>query len=161
MKIANQQQIEQIRAYAYFPSNEQLPESVIASKIAMWADIHGDAPQTLYKALLDCLRYLVYTDPNIAAGTGTGGNSRTEQVGQVQVTVETSGEYISKWQRILAGYLSGDLRFPGVRSQKGKSVIIGGVDQREIDRVNANPYSVNGLMRDGKDRFKIIKGEQQ
>lgn len=33
--------------------------------------------------------------------------------------------------------------------------------QEQIDRVNANPYSVNGLMRDGKARFKIVKGEQQ
>lgn len=157
--MATQQQIEQIRAYAYFPSQTQLPDSVIASKIDMWADVHGDTPQTLYKALLDCLRYLVYTDPNIAAGTGTGGNSRTEQVGQVQVTTETTGEYLSKWKRILDSYLSGDLRFPGIRSPKGKSVIIGGVDRREIERVNANPYSVNGLLRDGRDRFKIIRGE--
>ena len=80
-------------------------------------------------------------------------------MGQVQVTTETTGEYVSKWKRILDGYLSGDLRFPGIRSPKGKSVIIGGVDQREIDRVNANPYSVNGLLRDGRDRFKIIRGE--
>ncbi|MFM8097963.1 hypothetical protein PU656_18700 [Klebsiella pneumoniae] len=157
--MATIEQIEKVRAYAYFPSQAQLPDSVIASKIDMWADVHGDTPQTLYNALLDCLRYLVYTDPNIAAGTGTGGNSRTEQVGQVQVTTETTGEYVSKWKRILDGYLSGDLRFPGIRSPKGKNVIIGGVDRREIDRVNANPYSVNGLLRDGRDRFKIIRGE--
>lgn len=157
--MATQQQIEKVRAYAYFPSQIQLPDKIISDKIDQWATVHGDTPQTLYKALLDCLRYLVYTDPNIAAGTGTGGNSRTEQVGQVQVTTETTGEYVSKWKRILDGYLSGDLRFPGIRSPKGKNVIIGGVDRREIDRVNANPYSVNGLLRDGRDRFKIIRGE--
>lgn len=160
--MATPEQIEQVRAYAYFPSQAQLPDLVIANKIDEWLQVYPqNEPMALYKALISALQYLIYTDPNLEAGSGTGGNSRTEQVGQVQVTVETSGEYISKWQRILDGYLSGDLRFPGVRSPKGKTVIIGGVDQREIDRVNANPYSVNGLMRDGKDRFKITKGEQQ
>lgn len=158
--MATQQQIEQVRAYAYFPSQTQLPDLVIANKIDEWLQVYPhNEPMALYKAFISSLQYLIYTDPNIAAGTCIGGNSRTEQVGQVQVTVETSGEYISKWQRILDGYLSGDLRFPGIRSPKGKSVIIGGVDRREIHRVNANPYSVNGLLRDGRDRFKIISGE--
>lgn len=36
--MAIQEQIEQIRAYCYFPSQAQLPDSVIASKIDMWAE---------------------------------------------------------------------------------------------------------------------------
>ncbi|MDU4288645.1 hypothetical protein [Mixta calida] len=140
--MATQQQIEQIRAYAYFPSQTQLPDLVIARKIDEWLQIYPqNEPMALYKALISSLQCLIYTDPNLEAGSGTGGNSRTEQVGQVQVTTETTGEYISKYQHILDGYLQGDLRFPGIKSPKGLGVIIGGVDQREIDRVNTNSTS--------------------
>lgn len=157
--MASQEQIEQIRAYCYFPSQAQLPDSVIASKIEQWAEVHGNTPQTLYNALLDCLRYLIYTDANYTPGSA--GSKRTENVGNVSVSVESTGEYISKYQRILDGYLSGDLRFPGIKSPKGRGVIVGGVDQREIDRVNANPYSVDGLLKNSGNRFKLIRGELQ
>jgi len=157
--MASQAQINQVRAYAYFPSQEQLPDSVINSKIDQWAAVHGNRPQTLYNALLDCLRYLIYTDANYTPGSA--GSKRTENVGNVSVSVESTGEYISKYQRILDDYLSGNLRFPGIRSPKGRGVIVGGVDQREIDRVKANPYSVNGLLNEGRKRFKLNRGELQ
>lgn len=157
--MATQKQIEQIRAYCYFPSQEQLPDSVIDSKIDQWATVYGDTPQTLYNALLDCLRYLIYSDADYAAGSA--GNKRTESVGNVSVSVESTGEYISKYQRILDGYLQGDLRFPGIKSPKGRGVIIGGVDRREIERVNANPNSVDGLLKNSGNRFKLFKGEMK
>ena len=157
--MASQEQIEQIRAYCYFPSQAQLPDNIISDKIDQWAAVHGNTPKTLYNALLDCLRYLIYTDADYAAGSA--GNKRTESVGNVSVSVESTGEYISKYQRILDGYLQGDLRFPGIKSPKGRGVIVGGVNRCEIERVKDNPFSVDGLLKNNGNRFKLIRGELQ
>lgn len=151
--MATQEQIDKVRIYCFNPSPMLLPDAVIAANIDKWTAIYPDPLQegvVLYNATIDCLYYLIYTDPD--APTSKSGYKRTEKVGQVQVSVESTGEYISRWQNILNGYLNGDLTLPGQPSRIGKTVIIGGVDRKEIDRVNNDRNSVNGLGCFGIDR---------
>jgi len=151
--MATQEQIDKVRIYCFNPSPVLLPDAVIAANIDKWLAIYPDPIQegvVLYNATIDCLYYLIYTDPD--APTSKSGYKRTEKVGQVQVSVESTGEYVSRWQNILNGYLNGDLTLPGQPSKVGKTVIIGGVDRREIDRVNSDRNSVNGLGCFGIDR---------
>lgn len=157
--MASLEQIEKVRSYCFNPSQTLLPDAVVVANIDKWLGVYPNPAQegvALYNATIDCLYYLVYTDPE--APTSKDGYKRTEKVGQVQVSVETTGEYISKWQNILNGYLNGDLYIPGQPSTIGKTVIIGGVDRSEIDRVNFNRNSVNGLGCFGVDRCKRVVG---
>lgn len=152
--MATLEQITKVRIYCYNPPEELLPDLVIATNIDKWEAIYPNPNQegiVLYNATIDCLYYLVFTDPNSAAGSS--GSKRTEKVGQVSVSVEFTGEYISRWQKILDGYLNGDITIPGY-SKIGRNVIIGGVERDEIERVNRNPNSVNGLGCFGVDRCK-------
>lgn len=151
--MASLEQIAKVRSYCFNPPEELLPDTVIAANIDKWLAIYPDPKQegvALYNATIDCLYYLIYTDPN--QPTGSTGYKRTEKVGQVQVSVESTGEYISKWQKILQGYLNGDIKIPGQPNNIGKSVIIGGVDRGEINRVNSDRNNVNGLGCFGVDR---------
>lgn len=151
--MATQDQINLVRSYCYYPSETILPDEIIAAQIDKWLAVYPlpiQEPYALYNATLDCLRYLVYTDPLWQGGTQ--GSSRTEKVGQVSVTQETTGEYVSRWQMILDDYLDGRLVIPGGPSKLGKGVIIGGVSANEINRVNSNFDGVNGLGCFGVDR---------
>lgn len=151
--MATQEQIDKVRSYCFNPSTTLLPDSVIAANIDKWTGVYPAPEQegvVLYNATIDCLYYLIYTDPD--APTSKDGYKRMEKVGQVQVSIETTGEYISKWQNILNGYLNGDLTIPGQPSKIGRTVIIGGVSRTEIDRVNNTLDSVNGLKCFGVDR---------
>lgn len=145
----NENEINLIRAYCYKPSAnpsvDLLPDDVIAGYLEQWAAVYPyNELQRLYRALISSLQYLVYTDPNLTAGSGSGGSSRTEKIGQVQVTQATTGEYVSRWQKILDDYLDGTIPFSGI-TVKGKGVISGGVSLKEINRVKANPDNVLGL----------------
>lgn len=157
--MATQEQINKVRLYCYNATEGLLPDAIIAANIDKWLAIYPSPEQegiALYNATIDCLYYLIYTDPN--APSGSSGYSRTEKVGQVSVSVQYSGEYISPWQKILDGYLNGDLVVPGaVKNVTGK-VIIGGVDAGEINRVNLQRNSVNGLgCMQGVDKKQATK----
>lgn len=151
--MATQQQIDLVRRHCFYPTIDELPDTIISAYIDDWLTLYPRPEQlvyALYNATLDCLRYLVYTDPNYSSGSL--GSLRKEEVGQVKVTAQTVGEYISRWQKILDDYLNGILPYPGLKSPLGKGVIIGGVSADEINRVNSNPDSVNGLGCTGVDR---------
>ncbi len=151
--MATQEQIDKVRAYCFYPSEQLISDAVIEAQIDKWLAIYPKPEQegiALYNATLDSLRYLIYTDPFWQ--TGSQGSSRTEKVGQVQVTQENTGEYISRWQKILDDYLDGLIKIPGTVSVIGKGVIIGGVKASEINRVNSNLDGVNGLGCFGVDR---------
>lgn len=151
--MATQEQIDLVRGYCFYPTEAELPDNIIAAQIDKWLAVYPQPDQyaiAMYNATLDCLRYLVYTDPNWSGGSL--GSSRMEKVGQVQVTQETTGEYVSRWQKILDDYLNGYLTIPGAPTKLGKGVIIGGVSAKEINRVNCDYDSVNGLGCFGVDR---------
>lgn len=151
--MATQEQIDKVRAYCYYPSETLISDEVIAAQIDKWLAVYpkpAQEPIALYNATLDCLRYLIYTDPLWQGGSQ--GSSRTEKVGQVQVTQETTGEYVSRWEKILNDYLDGLISIPGGPRILGKGVIIGGVSANEINRVNCNLDGVNGLGCFGVDR---------
>lgn len=146
--------VTRLRLLAFNPSTDLISEDEIQSIIQGWIDIYGDDDKNLCKvlwsSLLSLLQFLWNTDI-IAHNEATGGaTARTEKVGQVQVTVqygESSSDYSSPWEDIYNRYLNGELQIPSCPTMVGAAskVLIGGVSQREIDRVNSNPDSANGL----------------
>ena len=146
--------VPKIRILVYNPSQEVLPDAVIEEIIQTWIDIIGDDDKNLcavlWNSLISVLEYLWNTDIlNHNDQTG-GALSRREKVGEVEVQVTFSNgqtEYHSPWEDIYNGYLNGDMMIPGCSGYRGATskVLIGGVDAREICRVNSDPNSVNGL----------------
>ncbi|WNL63497.1 hypothetical protein [Citrobacter phage Tr1] len=143
-----------IRILVFNPTQEQLPDAMLEQIIQTWIDILGDDDSNkcavLWNSLISVLEYLWNTDM-LKHGSQTGGAlSRKEKVGEVQVEVVYSTgqtEYQSPWENIYNGYLNGSMIIPGCTAGRGATskVLIGGVDAREIERVNSNPNSVNGL----------------
>lgn len=143
-----------IRILVFNPSQEVLPDDVLINIIQTWIDILGNDDSNkcavLWNSLISVLEYLWNTDL-LNHQTQTGGAlSRKERVGEVQVEVVFSNgqtEYKSPWENIYNGYINGDMMIPGCASGRGvtSKVLIGGVSATEIERVNSNPDSVNGL----------------
>nr|DAY73809.1 MAG TPA: hypothetical protein [Caudoviricetes sp.] len=146
--------VPMIRILVFNPSQEVLPDEVVEQIIQTWIDIIGNDDSNkcavLWNSLISVLEYLWNTDL-LNHNEQTGGTlSRKEKVGEVQVEVVFSNgqsEYKSPWEDIYKGYLNGDMMIPGCASGRGAAskVLIGGVDACEIERVNSNPNSVNGL----------------
>lgn len=146
--------VPKIRILVYNPSQEILPDSVIEEVIQGWIDIIGDDDKfmcpVLWNSLISILEYLWNTDI-LNHNQQTGGvMSRREKVGEVEVQVAYSNgqtEYKSPWEDIYNSYLNGNMIIPGCTAYRGATskVLVGGVDAREICRVNSDPNSVNGL----------------
>lgn len=143
-----------IRILVFNPTQEVLPDEVLIPLIQTWIDVIGydDANKcaVLWNSLISVLEYLWNTDLlNNNSQTG-GALSRKERVGEVQVEVVFSNgqtEYHSPWEDIYNGYINGDMMIPGCASGRGvtSKVLVGGVSATEIERVNSDPDSVNGL----------------
>lgn len=134
--------INRVRLYLMKPTQEQIADETIALFIDRWLPVFPDnIASVLYNATIDCLRLLVFQTK------GSLGSSarRRERVGQVEVEVETTDEYFSNWEWLLDQYLRGLIPIEGRTTYLSTNVIIGGVDRREIDRINSSPNSVNGL----------------
>lgn len=143
-----------IRILVYNPSQEVLPDEVLIQIIQTWIDIIGNEDSNkcavLWNSLISVLEYLWNTDLLNNNSQSGGALSRKEKVGEVQVEVVFSNgqtEYQSPWENIYNGYMNGDMMIPGCSAGRGATskVLIGGVSATEIDRVNSNPDSVNGL----------------
>lgn len=143
-----------IRRLVYNPTQEEISDAEIEQIIQGWIDVIGDKDSdkcaVLWNSLISVLQYLWNKDI-LDHNHETGGVlSRKEQAGQVRVEVVYGNgqtEYHSPWEDIYNGYLDGGLMIPGCAAGRGitSKILIGGVDQREIDRVNSDPNSVNGL----------------
>lgn len=154
--MATQEQIDAVRLYCFNPSQTELPDEVIGAQIDKWLAIYPlpkDIGIVMFNATIDCLWYLVLTDPN--ASGGTGGSSVREKIGQVEKELGYTGEYVSRWKKLLDGYLDGSLTIPGYR-RATSHVIIGGVERCKIDAIKYNPNSVDGLKGLGVDTRKCI-----
>ena len=146
--------VPMIRILVFNPSQEVLPDEIVEQIIQTWIDIIGNNDSNkcavLWNSLISVLEYLWNTDLlNHNDRTG-GAISRKEKVGEIQVEVVFSNgqsEYHSPWEDIYNGYLNGDMMIPGCASGRGvtSKILVGGVDAREIERVNSDPNSVNGL----------------
>lgn len=146
--------VPMIRILVFNPSQEVLPNEIVEQIIQTWIDIIGNNDSNkcavLWNSLISVLEYLWNTDLlNHNDQTG-GAISRKEKVGEIQVEVVFSNgqsEYHSPWEDIYNGYLNGDMMIPGCASGRGvtSKILVGGVDAREIERVNSDPNSVNGL----------------
>lgn len=146
--------VPMIHILVFNPSQEVLPDEIVEQIIQTWIDIVGNNDSNkcavLWNSLISVLEYLWNTDLlNHNDQTG-GAISRKEKVGEIQVEVVFSNgqsEYHSPWEDIYNGYLNGDMMIPGCASGRGvtSKILVGGVDAREIERVNSDPNSVNGL----------------
>lgn len=146
--------VKRVRLLAFNPSTTLISDEDVESIIQGWIDMWGTDDKylckVLWNSLLSLLQFLWNTDI-INHNTSTGGaTSRTEKVGQVMVTVEygdSSSDYSSPWEDIYNRYLNGELQIPNcpLGNGAGSKILIGGVSQKEINRVNSNPDSVNGL----------------
>ena len=146
--------VPMIRILVFNPSQEVLADETVEQIIQTWIDIIGNDNSNkcavLWNSLISVLEYLWNTDLlNHNDQTG-GAISRKEKVGEIQVEVVFSNgqsEYHSPWEDIYNGYLNGDMMIPGCASGRGvtSKILVGGVDAREIERVNSDPNSVNGL----------------
>lgn len=143
-----------IRILVFNPSQETLPDDVLLQIIQTWIDIIGSDDSNkcavLWNSLISVLEYLWNTDVLNNNNQSGGALSRKEKVGEVQVEVVFSNgqsEYHSPWEDIYNGYINGNMMIPGCSAYRGATskVLVGGVDAREIERVNSDPNSVNGL----------------
>lgn len=143
-----------LRILVYNPSQETISDETMTTIVQGWIDVFGDDDANkclvLWNSLISILEFLWNTDMINHATTTGGATSRMEKVGQVQVQVEYdngSTSYTSPWENIYTNYLNGTLQIPGCAIANGVSskVLIGGVSANEINRVNSNPDSVNGL----------------
>ena len=146
--------VPMIRILVFNPSQEVLADETVEQVIQTWIDIIGNDNSNkcavLWNSLISVLEYLWNTDLlNHNDQTG-GALSRKEKVGEIQVEVVFSNgqsEYHSPSALSYNGYLNGDMMIPGCTSGRGvtSKILVGGVDAREIERVNSDPNSVNGL----------------
>ncbi|CAI2504456.1 Uncharacterised protein [Serratia ficaria] len=148
--------IAQVRLLAFNPTEEQISDEQIGEIIQGWIDIIGDDDknrcQILYNSLMSVLQWLWNRDIIDQGGESGGSTGRREKVGEVEVqtTYSSTSVHHSPWEDIYNRYLNGDLTIPGCGDMSGtrgiiSKVIHGGVDACEIDRVNSDPRSVNGL----------------
>ena len=146
--------VPMIRILVFNPSQEVLPDEIVEQIIQTWIDIIGNNDSNkcavLWNSLISVLEYLWNTDLLNHNNQTGGAISRKEKVGEIQVEVVFSNgqsEYRSPWEDIYNGYLNGDMMIPGCASGRGvtSKILVGGVDAREIERVNSDPNSVNGL----------------
>lgn len=146
--------VPMIRILVFNPSQEVLPDETVQQIIQTWIDIIGNDDSNkcavLWNSLISVLEYLWNTDLLNHNNQTGGAISRKEKVGEIQVEVVFSNgqsEYHSPWEDIYNGYLNGDMMIPGCASGRGvtSKILVGGVDAREIERVNSDPNSVNGL----------------
>lgn len=146
--------VPMIRILVFNPSQEVLPDEIVEQIIQTWIDIIGNNDSNkcavLWNSLISVLEYLWNTDLLNHNNQTGGALSRKEKVGEIQVEVVFSNgqsEYHSPWEDIYNGYLNGDMMIPGCASGRGvtSKILVGGVDAREIERVNSDPNSVNGL----------------
>lgn len=143
-----------VRILVYNPSPTVLPDEILIPIIQTWIDVLGSEDinkcAVLWNSLINVLEYLWNTDI-LNHNTQTGGVlARSEKVGEVQVSVtygNGQSQYHSPWEDIYNSYLNGNMSIPGCASGRGvtSKILVGGVDAREIDRVNSDPNSVNGL----------------
>lgn len=156
--VVTQELINRVRFLAFNPTQEQISDAMIGDIIQQWIDIIGDDDknycQILLNSLLSVLQYLWNRDIIDNGNQAGGATGRTEKVGEVSVSVSysKSSTYSSPWEDIYNRYLNGELTIPGCAGDgnggdKGVAgrVIVGGVDAYEINRVNSDPRSVNGL----------------
>lgn len=146
--------VPMIRILVFNPSQEVLADETVEQIIQTWIDIIGNDNSNkcavLWNSLISVLEYLWNTDLLNHNNQTGGALSRKEKVGEIQVEVVFSNgqsEYHSPWEDIYNGYLNGDMMIPGCASGRGvtSKILVGGVDAREIERVNSDPNSVNGL----------------
>lgn len=153
MTIIASDLVSRLRMLCYNPSQDLISDDQIQTIVQMWIDELGsddkDKCSVLWNSLASILEYLWNTDVlNHYEETG-GATQRLERVGEVTVSVrygDDPNEYTSPWETIYNNYLNGDLQIPGcARNGAASKVLIGGVSKSEIDRINRNPDSVNGL----------------
>lgn len=110
-----------------------------------------------YYSAVEVLKFLIRVDQKGSTGTVGSGEikSRKEKIGNVEVTTsyDTSGtsSTVSGWDRVLEDLLGNSSSIGCAITTGGAggatstgSVLIGGVSQAEIERVNNNPDSKNG-----------------
>ena len=153
MTISASDLVTRLRMLCYNPSQDLISDEYMENLIQTWIDILGnqdkDLCSVLWNSLASILEYLWNTDVINHNGITGGATQRLERVGEVQVNVrygDDPNEYVSPWETIYNNYLNGDLQIPGCASGGAASkILIGGVSKKEIDRINRNIDSVNGL----------------
>lgn len=133
--------------------SDDLLNLFIQNNIDEYGDLDENKCVVTYQALLDALRYLDRRSQQESASSGTSGavNLREEMIGKRKIRVEYSdgseGGKITTWGDILQDFLDDpslvctSLVDP---TKKKALVIIGGVSQKEYDRVNNDTDSRNG-----------------
>lgn len=122
-------------------------QMVIADAIAIYTDDDTYNCEILYYTVIECLQYLIRKE---AANKGNE-IEREEQNAKRRVKVKYSSS-ASAWEGLLSDYRkdAGLICASLVDPNKQGSVIIGGVSQKEYDRVNNNPDSRNALSPSGR-----------
>jgi hypothetical protein len=133
--------------------SDEILNLIIDQNIAKYGDLDENECIVTYNALLDALRYLDRKSQQEAASGGVSGaiNVREEVIGKRKIRLEYSdgsqGGKVTTWGDILQDFLDDASLVCDslVDTTKQKSlVIIGGVSQKEYDRVKSNPDSRNG-----------------
>lgn len=153
MSLVASDLVTRLRMLCYNPSQDLISDEYMEQLIQTWIDILGsddkDLCTVLWNSLASILEYLWNTDVLAHMEETGGATQRMERVGEVTVNVrygESPDDYVSPWETIYNNYLNGELQIPGcARNGASSKVLIGGVNQQEINRINRNPNSVNGL----------------
>lgn len=131
--------------------SDEILNFIIGQNIARYGDLDENECIVTYQSLLDALQYLIRSQVTNGGGTTTNNiKRRSETIGKRKIEVEnfegSSGE-LNSYEDLYADFLDHPEYVCSslVDPTKQKSlVIIGGVSQKEYDRVKSNPDSRNG-----------------
>jgi hypothetical protein len=134
--------------------SDEILDLFIQQNITKYGDDDANLCIVTYNSLLDALRYLDRKSQQESASGGTSGavKVREESIGNRRIKLEftdgSQGGKATTWDDILLDFLAdpslvcSSLIDP---NKKKAPVIIGGVSQKEYDRVKNNTDSRNGM----------------
>jgi hypothetical protein len=131
--------------------SDELLNFIIQRNIDQYGDADSNLCLVTYESLKEVLRYLINKDA--AGSTGTSGGAlikRVEEIGSRRIEVSYSADgsgTVNGWQSLLDFYTKHpeEVCISLKPTTQSSTVIIGGVSQKEYDRVKNNTDSRNGM----------------
>lgn len=162
--MTQQEQVDFIRIILGNPSEIVLPDNVILLFLNRWTlyfDLVNhpeNEPLVLWNTCVNCLEWL------IASSTSSGGyaESRTEKIGQEQISVSGKVSQVEAWQKLLDYILlHPEYVDPSLENSIENLIIMGGVRKDKFEEVRKDPnskgaYSVDGVV-DYNSRYRNPK----
>lgn len=154
--MTHEERLVYVRVILGNPSTAVLPEEVIELFLSRWelyfdVDNHPEnEPLVLWNTCVNCLEWL------IASSTSSGGfaESRTEKIGQEQISVSGKVSQTDAWQRLLDYILMHpEYVDPSLENSIENLIIIGGVRKDRFQEVKKDPNSLGAYSAEGVVKY--------